>query len=391
MLPFLLLLLVWGCEGRMGPATNGPDTGNDGDGGYDGDPGTDGDGDIDADADADADSDADGDVEIEEDAGGEAWVRFISPTNDEEVMNPIDFVFETSTEVIWVELTADDWPLHDDPLSADSGSLTYAFRGVNRERTVILNGYDAEMGWLADDSVTFMPIEEGVMTEPDGFNRYVVRSINDEDMFPKDGTYPYCFRDDCAPWVDIYYGMVQDAYYLGEFLFEGTGMCYCCGHTLEIFLDAYRRYQDDRGVDRSVPFGPLGIDDVDRGLFYRHWFGISMASDAGAALEEYGIGESLIRDRWDDAIPGDFVMFSRSNGTGHAVIFVNWIREGADITGLRYYSCNGGGDSHPDPHDPENTTGNSGPSFITEMFDGHGGRVLPSWLFIGHTFDPAEL
>ena len=61
------------------------------------------------------------------------------------------------------------------------------------------------------------------------------------------------------------------------------------------------------------------------------------------------------------------------------------------MTGLRYYSCNGSGDSHPDPGDPENSSGNSGPSFITEMFSGHGGSVLPSYVFIGHTFDPAEI
>ena len=56
-----------------------------------------------------------------------------------------------------------------------------------------------------------------------------------------------------------------------------------------------------------------------------------------------------------------------------------------------FLGCNGSGDSHPDPAHPENTSGNSGPSFITEMFEGHGGTVLPSWVLIGHTFDPDEL
>jgi hypothetical protein len=373
------------CQGEMGPATGEHDSGGDTGDIFDGS------GDASGDADADADADADGDGDVVDDGSGEAWVRIVSPRPDEEVLNPVTFVFEASPEVAWVELTADDWPLHDEPLPADSGRHAYSFSGVNRPRTVVLTGFSSAMEWLAETSVTFVPIEEGLLPEPDGFNRYVVRSINDLEMFPKDGTYPYCYRDDCAPWVDIYYGMVHDAYYLGEFLFEGTGMCYCCGHTLEVFLDAYRRYQDDRGVDRSVPYGPLGIDDVNRGLFYRHWFGIDMESDAGAALEEYGIGETLPADRWDEAIPGDFVMFSRSSGSGHAVIFVDWIRGGGEITGIRYYGCNGGGDSHPDPDDPENTSDNSGPSFVTEMFDGHGGRVLPSYVFVGHPYDPDDL
>ncbi len=384
--------LLTGCLGTMGPPVGMDESGPDHDADEpDADADADDEGDLDAEGFLDADRDLDADPDIDEEAVEDPWVRIVAPLEGEEVLNPVTFELEAGPGVAFLELTADDWALNDAPLPADTESFTYTFRGVNRTRTVVLLGYDADMNWLADDEVSFVPIEEGLMPEPDGFNRYVIRSINDLEMFPKDGTYPYCYRSECAPWVDIYYGMVQDASYLGELLFEGTGMCYCCGHTLEIFLDAYRRYQDDRGVDRWVPYGPLSVDDVDRGLFYRHWFGIGMASDAGAALEEYGIGETLIADRWDEAIPGDFVMFSRSNGTGHAVIFVDWIREAGEITGLRYYSCNGSGDSHPDPLDPANTAGNSGPSFITEMFDGHGGRVLPSWLFIGHPYDPDEV
>ena len=58
--------------------------------------------------------------------------------------------------------------------------------------------------------------------------------------------------------------------------------------------------------------------------------------------------------------------------------------------GIRYYGCNGSGQSCPDSEDPENTWGNSGPSFITEYFEGHGGSVLPTYLFIGRVFLPVS-
>jgi len=35
--------------------------------------------------------------------------------------------------------------------------------------------------------------------------------------------------------------------------------------------------------------------------------------------------------------------------------------------------------------------GVSGPSFRTEMFDGHGGKVIPSYLFMGRAFDLTTL
>lgn len=363
----------------------------------------DGDGDADADADSDADSDADGDVDGDADAdsdvdadadadGGGAWVRLLWPEEGDEVENPVDFVFEASPEVVWVDLVADGWPLTGESLvPASAGSFTYGFTGTGVPRTVTLTGYDGDERRLAETEVTFTPVETGLMPEEPGFNRYVIRAINDLAMFPKDGTYPYCYSDSCRPDVEIYFGMVHDASYLGERLFEGTGRCYCCGHTLEIFLDAYRRYQEDRGLDPTVPYGPLGVDDVYFGDFYRNWFGIDAASDAGAALELYGIGETVPADQWDEATPGDFVMFSRSTGSGHAVVFVDWVREGGEIVGLRYYSCNGSGDSHPDPEDPLSTSGNSGPSFATELFSGHGGTLLPSYTFVGHPFDPATL
>jgi hypothetical protein len=234
-----------------------------------------------------------------------------------------------------------------------------------------------------------------VLPEEAGFNQYVVEAINDWAMYPKDGTYFFCYQNpSCEPdWVDIYFGMIHDTGYLGEILFEGTGRCYCCGHTLEVFLDAYRRYQLDKGLPVTVPYGGLTLDDVDIGPFYQHWFGFGVAktSSSANALEDAGIGMNLLPSEWEMAVTGDFMNISRSNGTGHAVIFVDWVRQGDEIVGIRYYGCNSSGDSHPDPDHPDNQSGVSGPSFVTEYFTDHGGKVLTGYVFIGRAFPPDQL
>ena len=234
-----------------------------------------------------------------------------------------------------------------------------------------------------------------LLPEQAGFNKYIVDAINDLAKYPKDSTYPFCYSDpSCEPdWVDVYFGMVHDTYYLGEMLFEGTQRCYCCGHTLEIFLDAYRRYQLENGVAEDQPYGGMTLDEVDIGPFYQHWYGWGVAqySSSANALEVVGIGLNIYEQDWESAVTGDMTNISRNNGTGHAVIFVNWVYEDGQIAGIRYYGCNGSADSHPDPNDPDNVSGVSGPSYATEYFTTHGGKVLKNYVFVGRAFDPNEL
>jgi hypothetical protein len=47
------------------------------------------------------------------------------------------------------------------------------------------------------------------------------------------------------------------------------------------------------------------------------------------AVEEYGLGKGI--NRFEDARAGDFMDISRTNGTGHTVIFQNWIRNGKGL------------------------------------------------------------
>jgi hypothetical protein len=323
------------------------------------------------------------------------WVDITSPTSGEVAENPVTFRYEVNSLGAIDELvfSCEGNQLHADPIpvQGSTGSFEYDFRGVNYSRRVELTGYSASGQAVSQDAVSFIP-DEGYLHEPGGFNSYVVRSINDTTLYPKDSTYPYCwsyYGDDCGE----IWGQVWGGWYLGAQLFPPSYDCFCSGHTLEIFLNAWERYQEDFDLEIWEGYGDLTVDSVDLGDFYQHWQGYGVASYASSAqaLEDAGIGEQLPESRWDEATTGDFVNLSRSTGTGHAVIFVDWIMEGGQRAGLRYYGCNGSAESHPDPDDPDNAYGVSGPSFQSEYFTTHGGTVITSYLFIGHPFDPGSL
>jgi len=390
-----LAFALTGCENGE-PATpgGGTDADSDADTDADSDADTDADSDADTDADSDADTDADSDADSDSGTSVEPWVQILFPEEGDEVDNPVTFELDAGGGVVSLELYCDDWPLQDEPFSAQQEIHSYEFSGVNYERTAVLVGLDADNAEVAEDQVTFTPVEEScVLPDQPGFNHYTIQAINDWSLYPKDGTYPYCwayFGDSCgADW-----GQIHDGRYGDEMLFPGGGDCFCSGHTLEIFLMAYRLWLLDHDLSESVLFehsgNTLSIDSVDLGDFYQHWQGFGVASYASAAnaFETAGIGENVYQDYWDEVLPGDFVNLSRSNSTGHAVIFAGWIVESGEKVGLRYYGCNGSGSSCPDPDDPENTTGNSGPSYVTEYFEGYGGNVLPGYLFIGRVFLP---
>ncbi|MFH1438464.1 MAG: hypothetical protein ABIJ56_22335 [Pseudomonadota bacterium] len=338
-------------------------------------------------------------AEAPEDAGGEeegpaGYAVILFPADGDSAPNPVTFRFDAggSVETVWFE--CEGWPLQDEPIPADRGTHTYRFAGVNFERNVVLTGLDSGENEVARDEINFTPTEPScALADQDGFNLYTVRAVNDTATYPKDGTYPYCwsyYGDECGE----HWGMVHDGYYAGQLIFPGGADCFCSGHTLEIFLRAYRLWQSDSGVGEETLFDVdgniLSVDDVDIGEFYQHWQGFGVASEASSAnaFEHVGIGRNLYMEDWDNALPGDYVNLSRSTGTGHAVIFVGWIEEEGEKVGLRYYGCNGSGDSCPNPDDELNTAGNSGPSFKTELFEGHGGTVLPEWLFIGRVYMP---
>lgn len=336
--------------------------------------------------------------DLTQDTNNIPYVRVIYPEEGAIVPNPVTFEFEGGGGVRYVWFEVDGWPLQREPIPVEQRYYTYNFSGVNYQRHLILYGYDESYNTIAQDEVNFTPVNQdscSVQDQP-GFNHYVIQLINNNSLYPKNGTYPYCWEyygQNCG----AHWGMIHDVTYAGEVYFPGGGDCFCSGHTLELFLRAYKLWQEQNNIPQSHPFTvgsnylpPEDVDPYRRGIFYQYWqgFGIADTASSADAFEYFGIGESLNENEWDRAMPGDFVNLSRSNGTGHAVIFISWIRENGEIVGIRYYGCNSSGDSCVDPNSSNNSRNNSGPSFVTEYFYEYGGRVLPQYLFIGHPYMP---
>ncbi|MEO0529042.1 MAG: hypothetical protein AAF266_00545 [Planctomycetota bacterium] len=135
-----------------------------------------------------------------------------------------------------------------------------------------------------------------------------------------------------------------------QVLAEGTGGTYCCGYTFAVAMQAAER----RGLLDGRSF-----DDVKR--FQKLWYGATDADDdtlVVLAAETLGIGEGVALD---DARPGDFVQLWRTGGSGHSVVFLDWLEEDGRRVGFRYRSSQGSTDGIGD---------------ATERFSDAGGRVL---------------
>jgi hypothetical protein len=149
--------------------------------------------------------------------------------------------------------------------------------------------------------------------------------------YPTDGTHAYHW-----PKSGTWCGNTKDLHYGGELFAAGDAQkrAYCCGLTFEVFLEAYRAWCESA----ERPFALPGLPDrAALKSFQRSWFG----SDGDTttmqnALVKAGLGVAI--RKLDDALPGDFVQLWRNGGSGHAVIFLGWVREKQKITGLRYWS-----------------------------------------------------
>ncbi len=315
------------------------------------------------------------------------FVRVLAPQPGDSVPNPVTIELEAGggVERLWID--CDGLPLPDDFVSARSGIRTCLFSLPGVERTLKIPGLDGFGFEVASAPVKFTPTPGrcGLADQP-GFNRYTVAALSDWGRYPRDGTRGYCwagYGHACSgKW-----GMLHDGKYGGAALFPGGDDCYCSGHTLEILLRAFRLWQAESGADARELYctegGMLAVEDLALGPFYQLWQGYGLSQDASAAdaLEWAGIGAGIAPESWDEALTGDFVNFWRTTGSGHSAIFVAWVfGVSGERIGLRYYGCNARGDSCPDPGDPGNMPGMSGPSFRTEYFDGFGGAVMPGLL-----------
>ncbi|MFH1811089.1 MAG: hypothetical protein ABIJ09_20280 [Pseudomonadota bacterium] len=245
-------------------------------------------------------------------------------------------------------------------------------------------------GYVCDEDEVCWPEPTGAcqpLAEPSGFNRYLVQSINDATLWPRDSSVPFCWLSSSCNSAQ---GMSRDAYYGGQRVFQGGGDCFCTGHALEVFLDAWRRYREANALASDAQLADLTLNRLQGGDFYQQWQGTGSApipnlASSGEALALVNAGRAIANSaaNFDSVLPGDLINLSRDPPSGHAVLFVGWLRDNSNnIVGLRYYGCNpGGGETCADPNDPANSTGVNGPGFISEYFYGHGGTVIPSGIY----------
>ncbi len=178
-------------------------------------------------------------------------------------------------------------------------------------------------------------------------------------------SYPYLLNNDYAN----YNGVTTDIRFQGQILLRahpsGNRASHCVGITFEVFFKAMQARNQAIGL-AADGFNEMSFAELQD--FMLLWYaaaGPKEVSNPAYAIVKYGLGQEITS--WEAAKTGDFVDFSRSNGTGHSVVFLNWIREAGEIVGLRYWSSQ------------EST---NGIGYRTEYFSPTGG-ILPSDFYIG--------
>ncbi|MEW5951091.1 MAG: hypothetical protein AB1637_04295 [Elusimicrobiota bacterium] len=171
------------------------------------------------------------------------------------------------------------------------------------------------------------------------FNKYLLKAVLE--LYSKYGLKGY----------DIKAALTHDIPFLDQGNIKALKPPYtmCVAAQLEIILTAYDIYAKETG-DYSVyaylpktSYEKLGPQDLRGHIWVNHDFNSYGTADA---LRNFGMGE--IRT-FDSLKPGAFVNINRTNGTGHAVLFIGYIdKQGklqdnldANTIGFRYFSSQG--------------------------------------------------
>lgn len=209
---------------------------------------------------------------------------------------------------------------------------------------------------------TFLTIRQPYKID---FNEYSVEILEE---YPTDGTHPYS-------WVNTYTGVTQDLYYKGERIAkanpDGSKSCYCCGLTFEDFFLAMQRLNEELGKGEDVN----NMTAADMRYFIYLWFVQSMWGDGpGIAMTSFGIGDNI--SDISKVKKGDYLQFWRTTGSGHSVVFIDWITNfWGDTTGIQYWSTQGS---------------TNGINYNTEYFAGQGGTVNPDLMYFSRIRSPEE-
>ncbi len=182
--------------------------------------------------------------------------------------------------------------------------------------------------------------EDMVTDDEEGsLNPYVLKVIS---AYPLDGSYPYHCGWEPREY-DIYNGVTQDLWYRGMVVAkaypDGSRCSYCCGFTFEVFVRAMKLRNIQKGLDPD-DFNGMAFSDLFNMLQF--WYIEGKGDSEQRGVTAYGLGRAITD--FEQARPGDFLSYSTTPAGGHAVIFIDWLRdEQKKIVGLKYFSSNLGG------------------------------------------------
>jgi hypothetical protein len=291
---------------------------------------------------------------------GEEWVSITSPANGANVANPVTFTVASGSGITSVDLLADGWPIGTVDTTGDGeGQLTYSFSGTGYAREITAQAGEG----AASDTLT-LTVEPEETPAVSDFNALVMKYL---ETYPTDGTNGYYW-----PAGSDWMGTTRDIWYQDVLVAEGDpeGRCFCVGLTWEVYMRAWEEVDRTTGGDGDI--NGLSVDDLY--TFRVDWF-VRELDGAGpsVAMENYGVGEEIT----DPAklLPGDFLQFWRHSGSGHNVIFVDWVKQGGEIVGVDYWSTQGSTD---------------GVAYNTEYFGASGSSIDPNLVFAGRGHMPVD-
>ncbi len=212
--------------------------------------------------------------------------------------------------------------------------------------------------------------EEMIADDAEGsLNPYVLKVIS---AYPLDGTYPYHCSWEPREY-DIYNGVTQDMWYksmvVAKAYPDGSRCSYCCGFTFEVFVRAMKLRNIQKGIDPD-DFNGMTFGDLFNML--QLWYIEGKGDSEERGITAYGLGHSVTN--LDEVKPGDFLSYSTTPPGGHAVIFIDWLRDdNSKITGFKYFSSN--------------LSGTHGVGYGSAHFSDsnpNGKGVLKKYLHVGH-------
>ena len=124
-------------------------------------------------------------------------------------------------------------------------------------------------------------------------------------------------------------GVPRDIRHEGELILKAQEKgTYCSGFTFCVAMEAAQ----ERGLLKGK-----SADAVRQ--FQKLWYGSTKEAaerQCAFAVEQLGIGREV--KSLADAQPGDFMQIWRTNKSGHSVLFLDWVREGDEVVGIKYRS-----------------------------------------------------